>query len=177
MTKMIKTENRILQDKFEFRSIRKDEAEQTAEMEVICFESHEVCEREDMIARVEAVPEMFLVAADRETGMLAGFLNGIATRDRDFRDDFFTDPGLHDPDGENVMLVGLEVLPGYRGQGLAAEIMKLYAERERERGRKRLVLTCHTRLVEMYSKMGFSDLGKSASEWGGEKWHEMEMLL
>ena len=27
----------------------------------------------------------------------------------------------------------------------------------------------------MYKKFGFRDLGESASEWGGEKWHEMEV--
>ena len=29
----------------------------------------------------------------------------------------------------------------------------------------------------MYKKFGFRDLGESASEWGGEKWHDMEIIL
>lgn len=29
----------------------------------------------------------------------------------------------------------------------------------------------------MYKKFGFRDLGESAFEWGGEKWHEMEIIL
>ena len=48
---------------------------------------------------------------------------------------------------------------------------------EEERGRQRLVLTCHGSKVEMYTKLGFRDLGASASEWGGEKWHEMDVTL
>ena len=73
--------------------------------------------------------------------------------------------------GKNVMILGLDVLPAFRGMGLARELVRSYAERERG---KRLVLTCLARLVPMYLKFGFRDLGESASVWGGEKWHEME---
>ena len=31
--------------------------------------------------------------------------------------------------------------------------------------------------VEMYRKMGFKDLGISASVWGGEEWHDMSYTL
>ena len=33
-------------------------------------------------------------------------------------DEFFTDISQHKPNGKNVMLLGLDVLPQYRGQGL-----------------------------------------------------------
>nr|WP_026496759.1 hypothetical protein [Butyrivibrio sp. WCD3002] len=45
------------------------------------------------------------------------------------------------------------------------------------RGRKRLVLTCLEDKIEMYRKFGFTDLGESASVWGGEAWHEMDIVL
>ncbi len=31
--------------------------------------------------------------------------------------------------------------------------------------------------TKMYSKFGFRDLGESTSAWGGDKWHEMEIIL
>lgn len=71
------------------------------------------------------------------------------------------------------MLTGLAVLPDYRGQGLARELVERYAQRERQKGRKRLILTCLEEKVEMYRKFGFQDLGLSGSVWGGEEWHEM----
>lgn len=61
--------------------------------------------------------------------------------------------------------------------GLARELVYNYCRRERERGRKRLVLTCLPDKVKMYEKFGFNDMGESASEWGGEKWHEMDIRL
>jgi predicted acetyltransferase len=75
------------------------------------------------------------------------------------------------------MLLGLDVLPEYRKQGLARELVWNYCRREEEQGRKRLVLTCNASKVKMYRKFGFRDLGESASEWGGEKWHEMDIFL
>ena len=117
------------------------------------------------------------MAVDRKNGKLAGFLNGIATNEYSFRDEFFTDASTYDPEGRNIMLCGLDVLPEYRKQGLARELIFNYCRREQERGTKRLVLTCHADKVKMYQKFGFRDLGESASEWGGEKWHEMDIIL
>ena len=130
-----------------------------------------------MRERVQPVPDMILVAEDKEKGRLDGILNGLATNEKMFSDEFFTDAGLHDPEGENVMLLGLDVLPEYRRKGLASEIMRRYKERENRCGRKRLILTCLGTKVEMYEKMGFRDHGISGSNWGGEEWHEMSCAL
>ena len=162
---------------FAFRGILPGEKEQAAAIEEICFPPNEACSREQMDLRADLAPELFLVAEDRKTGRLAGFLNGIATKESAFRDEFFMDASLHDPAGDTVMLCGLDVLPACRGRGLARELIRRYARRERERGRRRLVLTCHAEKTAMYEKMGFRDLGLSASVWGGESWHEMDLLL
>ena len=170
-------ENTRLEERFEFRNIRQDEADQAIKIEQICFPPNEACSAEHMRERVSAAPELFLVAADRETGELAGFLNGLVTREDSFRDEFFTDVSLYDPEGKNIMLLGLDVLPEYRRQGLATELMSRYMERERKNGRHMLLLTCLDSKVEMYKKMGFTDCGEANSEWGGEKWHEMTCVI
>ena len=72
------------------------------------------------------------------------------------------------------MLLGLSVLPEYRGRGIARALMDEYCRRERKNGRKRLILTCLQDKVEMYQKMNFHDDGISASTWGGEAWHEYD---
>ena len=43
----------------------------------------------------------------------------------------------------------------------------------REKGRKRLILTCLDGKIKMYEKMRFVDLGISDSVWGDEEWHDM----
>ena len=50
-------------------------------------------------------------------------------------------------------------------------------QREKKKGRRRLVLTCLESKVEMYQKFGFRDLGMANSTWGGEAWHEMDYQL
>ena len=79
--------------------------------------------------------------------------------------------------GHKFMLLGLDVLPEYQHQGLARKLMEQYKERERARGRKKLILTCLPDKVEMYKKFGFKDHGIGDSVWGGEAWHEMDIVL
>lgn len=170
-------EDQELYERFEFRTIRLEEADEAADIEQACFPPNEACTREHMKERISVASDLFLVAVDRKTGRMAGFLNGIATDEYDFRDAFFTNAGTHNPKGKNIMLLGLDVLPEYRKKGLAREIIYNYCRKERDRDRERLILTCHANKVKMYTKFGFRDLGESASEWGGEKWHEMEIIL
>ena len=166
-----------LHHRFAFRFIRPEEADQAAKIEEICFPPNEACSAKMMKERVAAAPDFFLVAADRETGRLAGFLNGLATDEEALRDEFFKDAALHDPKGRNIMLLGLDVLPAYRGQGLARELMYQYLRREWQRGRETVILTCLEGKIKMYEKMGFENPGISGSVWGGEQWYEMSCRL
>lgn len=75
------------------------------------------------------------------------------------------------------MLLGLDVLPEYRRQGLGSELVYQYLRREREKGRREIFLTCLKSKVKMYQKMGFTDRGIANSTWGGEEWHEMSCTL
>lgn len=158
---------------FIFRPVEKEEAEQAVAMENICFPPNEACSRDMILSRIDRIPDYFLVAEDRDTGKLAAFLSGIATDEEWFRDEFFSDAGLHNPDGKNIMILGINVLPAYRRRGLAREMMRTYLRREYERGRDMVKLTCLPSKIEMYEKMGFTDEGLSNSTWGGELWHEM----
>ena len=155
--------NRQIEERFIFRSILPEEAKEAAEIEKICFPPNEACTAEIMEERTRRAPELFLVAEDREKGKLAGFINGLGTREKTLRDDFFKETKLHDPEGENVML--------------AREMMRQYAALAARQGRKRLVLTCLEEKVRMYASMGFQDHGMSGSCWGGEQWHEMSRGL
>lgn len=129
-----------LMERFEFRNISQDEVDQTIAIEQICFPPNEACSPKAMKERVAAAPELFLVAVDKATGKIAGFLNGLSTKEYQFRDEFFTDISLYDPEGKHIMLLGLDVLPEYRKQGLAREIVYQYCRRENEKGRDMLHL-------------------------------------
>ncbi len=160
-------------EKFEIRYIRQEESMEAAMVEQACFPPHEACSVEQMLRRAKVAPELFMVAVDRASGEIAGFLNGLATNKTVFSDDFFSDVDLYEPLGTHVMLLGLAVLPKYQHQGLAKVLMQTYCCHEKARGRQKLVLTCLDEKVSMYEKMGFCDCGLSSSVWGGEQWHYM----
>ena len=164
-------------ERYELRTIRQDEMEQGVASELACFPPNEACSEKSMRERVQYAPELFLAAVDKETGKIAGTLNGLATNETKFRDAFFDEISLYEPTGENIMLLGLSVLPEYRSQGIARALMEEYSRREQKNGRKQLILTCLRDKVEMYKKMNFHDEGISASTWGGEKWHDMTRKL
>ena len=80
-----------LQERFEFRDVRAEEADQTIAIENICFPPNEACSSKSMTERASQAQETFLVAVDKETGKIAGFLNGIATDEEVFRDEKYYD--------------------------------------------------------------------------------------
>ena len=166
-----------IEEKFEFRNIHLEEVDQAVYIEQTCFSANEACSEDSMRDRIIKAPELFLVAIDRSTGKIAGFLNGLSTNEDSFRDEFFTNANLYDPNGRNIMLLGLDVLPEYRGLGLAKELMYKYFKRESENNRKMAILTCSKSKIEMYKKMGFHDDGIANSSWGGEEWHEMKAFI
>ena len=169
--------DKALSERFEFRSIYKNEADQAVDIEQICFPPNEACSEKNMKDRIAKASELFLVAVDKTTGELAGLLNGLATNEDVFRDEFFTNAELYEPSGKNVMILGLDVLPEYRMQGLGRELMSQYIRRERNNGRRMVKLTCLEPKVNMYKKMGFRDEGISNSVLGGEEWHEMSYVI
>jgi GNAT superfamily N-acetyltransferase len=169
--------NELEKENMKFAASDRGEADEAAAIEQICFPPNEVCLELHMKERIAKAPELFLAAVDRSTGKLAGFLNGLSTDEYTFRDEFFTDANLYNPDGKNIMLLGLDVLPEYRGQGIAKELVYSYARRERKNGRQMLILTCLKSKVKMYEKMGFVDRGIANSTWAGEEWHEMNCRI
>ena len=98
-----------ISERYEFRNIKQNEAEEAAEIERICFPPNEACSKKHMKDRVAGIADLFLVAIDKENGKMAGFLNGLATDDEILKDEFFTNASLHNPEGKNVMLLGLDV--------------------------------------------------------------------
>jgi len=99
--KYMQEPNRELHERFLFRNIDPENPEEYAVyMEHTCMPPTDACTREEIMDRASAAPELFLIAVDRETGQIAGILNGVATNESVFTDDFFSDAGtFHDPNG------------------------------------------------------------------------------
>ena len=156
------------------RQARPEDLDQVAEVERICFPAAEAAGRESLRLRIQAFPESFLVA-EEQGGAIIGFINGAVTDKKTISDDMFEDAGLHKEDGAYQSIFGLDVLPQYRRQGIAAALMEGLIRSAEEKGRKGLILTCKERLIPYYGKFGYRNMGVSESVHGGAVWYDMIM--
>ena len=55
-----------ISERYEFRNIKQNEAEEAAEIERICFPPNEACSKKHMKDRVAGIADLFLVVIDKE---------------------------------------------------------------------------------------------------------------
>lgn len=161
--------------KIAIREVQPKDVERVTEIEAICFPEAEAAPRKSFEARIAAFPECFLVA--EAEGQLIGFINGCATNSVVIYDELFYSTEHHIPEGENIAVFGLDVIPEYRKQGIAACLMNRFIELAKDTGRKRVILTCKERLVHYYEAFGYVNDGVSKSTHGGAQWFDMTLVL
>ena len=110
----------------------------------------------DQVTEVEA---LCFPAAEAATG--ESFRKRIET----FPDSFLV--------AEDESIFGLDVIPEYRRQGVAADLMNHLIQTAKARGKKGMILTCKNRLIHYYEKFGYRSLGISGSVHGGAVWYDM----
>ena len=155
------------------RQVKPEDLDKVTEVEAVCFPAAEAATRESFAQRIATFPESFFVA--EHNGTIIGFINGCATDERTIRDEMFEDSSLHNPEGCYQSIFGLDVIPEYQRQGIAAELMNHLIEDAKKKGRRGLILTCKDRLIHYYAKFGYQNLGVSASVHGGAVWYDMLM--
>ena len=157
---------------YTIRNVKAEDLDQVTEVEALCFPAAEAATEESFRKRIETFPESFLVA-ENESGKIIGFINGCVTDERTIRDEMFEDSGLHRADGMYQSIFGLDVIPEYRRQGVAADLMNHLIQTAKARGKKGMILTCKNRLIHYYEKFGYRSLGISGSVHGGAIWYDM----
>ncbi len=157
------------------RGVRHDDAAQIAAIEAVCFPAAEAAGQASFAARIAAFPDSFFVA--ELDGKMIGFINGCATNSPVLYDAMFHDTAHHLPEGENLTVFGLDVLPDYRRQGIAARLMHHFIETARSSSKKCILLTCKAALLPYYASFGYESSGLSASTHGGAEWFDMTLAL
>lgn len=157
---------------YTIRNVKIEDLDQVTEVEALCFPAAEAAEEASFRQRIETFPDSFFVAED-ENGRIIGFINGCVTDERTIRDEMFEDSGLHRPEGLYQSVFGLDVIPEFRRQGVAADLMNRLMQEAKARGKKGMILTCKDRLIHYYEKFGYRNLGLSASVHGGAVWYDM----
>ena len=161
--------------KVTIRGVQLRDLDRVAEIEAICFPIAEAASRNSFRDRIHAFPECFLVA--EADGLLIGFINGCTTNSLVIYDELFMTTKHHTPGGENVAIFGLDVLPEYGRQGIAAQLMNNFIQLAKNTGRKSVILTCKHRLIHYYESFGYVNNGVSKSTHGGSEWFDMTLVL
>ncbi len=150
-----------------------DDLAAVSEVERRCFPAAEAATEEEFRERLEAYADCFWLLFEEER--LVAFIDGMATDERDLRDEMYADASLHRPDGRWQMIFGLNTLPEFRRRGCAAMLVRRLLEESRKRGKMGVVLTCKERLIPYYASFGFEGEGLSASTHGNVAWHQMRL--
>lgn len=161
--------------KFTIREACLTDLERITEIEAICFPAAEAAPKESFQERIAAFPESFLVG--EIDGIMVGFINGCATNSPVIYDELFHSTQGHIADGKNLSVFGLDVIPEYQKQGIAAKLMKQFIEVAKSKGKENVILTCKDKLVHYYEYFGFKNDGISNSQHGGAKWFDMTLVL
>jgi ribosomal protein S18 acetylase RimI-like enzyme len=153
------------------RRVSIEDLNAVAEVEARCFPEAEAAAKASFKQRINTFPESFFVA--EIDGRIIGFINGCVINETAIYDELFHDAKLHDSSGDYQTIFGLDVIPEYRNQGIAAQLMRHLIEVARLAGRKGVILTCKEKLIHYYSKFGFENKGVSESKHGGSEWYDM----
>lgn len=145
------------------------------EVERRCFPASEAATEDEFRERLSAYADCFWLMF--EDGRLVAFIDGMATDERDLRDEMYADASLHRKDGQWQMIFGLNTIPEYRRRGCAAALVRRLAEEARKRGKLGVVLTCKERLIPYYASLGFEDEGLSSSTHGHVAWYQMRLTF
>jgi ribosomal protein S18 acetylase RimI-like enzyme len=139
------------------------------------FLPEEAASRETIKLRLEMFPQGFLVA--EINGRVVGILNSAATDKDDISDEELKQLIGHDPDGKNMVVFALAVLPEFQKRGIARQLMARFVEEARELKKENILLLCKQHLIAYYERLGFGHVGLSKSTHGGAEWHEMQLAL
>jgi len=141
------------------------------EIEKICFPPSEAASAKELTERFETFGECFLVA--EVNNKVVGFINGCITDQPILPDELYHNVSHHLKDGVYQTVFGLDVLPDYRNQGIAASLIQSFIDLSKSKGHLGMVLTCKDHLIHYYEKFGFIHQGRSSSTHGGACWNDM----
>ena len=154
-----------------FRTAQLSDLDRVTEIEYICFPAEQAATRAAFEQRIKTFPSHFILL--EQEGTPIGFVNGAVLDERYIEDEMYELTDSHNERGAYQSVYGLDVLPEYRGRGLAHKLMAQLIDQAKKEGRRGVTLTCLDEKIGFYETMGFKNEGVSASSHGGVVWNNM----
>ena len=112
---ILMTDKGIYMISYTIRQGRAEDAAALAKVEAECFPAAEAATAEEIGERLSVYPTHFLLLY--RDGKLAGFIDGMATDEKDLRDEMYEKASLHNEKGAWQMIFGLNTIPAFRREG------------------------------------------------------------
>lgn len=154
-----------------FRTAQLSDLDRVTEIEYICFPAEQAATRAAFEQRIKTFPSHFILLEHEGTPI--GFVNGAVLDARYIEDEMYEHTDSHNEQGAYQSVYGLDVLPEYRGRGLAHKLMAQLIDQAKKEGRRGVTLTCLEEKIGFYETMGFKNEGVSDSSHGGVVWNNM----
>lgn len=154
-----------------FRTAQLSDLDRVTEIEYICFPAEQAATRAAFEQRIKTFPSHFILLEHEGTPI--GFVNGAVLDARYIEDEMYERTDSHNEQGAYQSVYGLDVLPEYRGRGLAHKLMAQLIDQAKKEGRRGVTLTCLDEKIGFYETMGFKNEGVSDSSHGGVVWNNM----
>ena len=154
-----------------FRIAQLSDLDRVTEIEYICFPAEQAATRAAFEQRIKTFPSHFILLEHEGTPI--GFVNGAVLDARYIEDEMYERTDSHNEQGAYQSVYGLDVLPEYRGRGLAHKLMAKLIDQAKKEGRRGVTLTCLEEKIGFYETMGFKNEGVSDSSHGGVVWNNM----
>lgn len=154
-----------------FRTAQLSDLDRVTEIEYICFPAEQAATRAAFEQRIKTFPSHFILLEHEGTPI--GFVNGAVLDARYIEDEMYERTDSHNEQGAYQSVYGLDVLPEYRGRGLAHKLMAQLIDQAKKEGRRGMTLTCLDEKIGFYETMGFKNEGVSDSSHGGVVWNNM----
>ena len=154
-----------------FRTAQLSDLDRVTEIEYICFPAEQAATRAAFEQRIKTFPSHFILLEHEGTPI--GFVNGAVLDARYIEDEMYERTDSHNERGAYQSVYGLDVLPEYRGRGLAHKLMAQLIDQAKKEGRRGVTLTCLDEKIGFYETMGFKNEGVSDSSHGGVVWYNM----
>jgi len=157
------------------RQVTSNDIDRCFEIESAAYPMDEAATREKIKIRAEQYPEGFIVLELNQK--VIGFINSGCADNVVMSDENFKELIGHSSNAPNVVIMSVVLDPEFQGLGYSVQLMNAFIKTVKELNKQTIHLMCKDQYLKLYEKFGFTYSKVSESSHGGEKWHEMLLVL
>eukprot|EP00929_Paragymnodinium_shiwhaense_P009822 TRINITY_DN114188_c0_g1_i1.p1 TRINITY_DN114188_c0_g1~~TRINITY_DN114188_c0_g1_i1.p1 ORF type:complete len:490 (-),score=103.17 TRINITY_DN114188_c0_g1_i1:78-1547(-) len=161
---------------FFFKPLPPSDVARAGELETASYPADEAATPEKLEYRQKVAPELFY--GIYEGAKLVGFTVSTAAAGEELEEETMS---THVPGGETICIHSVCVDSSYRRRGLAKAMVIQYVDAvaadPRCKAGKKMALLAHAPLLGLYAQCGFTFIGPSKVEHGGDLWYDMTLDL